>query len=281
MEMARLMDTIAVVTGGGRGIGREIALQQAREGAKVAVLARTAAEIEETVLLIQREGGRAIAVPTDVTDYSAVEGALARTAIELGPVDILVNNHGSFQAFGPAWDCDPRVWWKDVEINLRGTFHTCRAVSPTMLARGKGRIVNLVGGGTGNSFPHGSGYASSKAAIMRLTECFNDTTIAHGVRAFAVDPGLVRSAMTEMQLLSEAGKNYLPGIQKLFDDGVDIDPSRAALLIADIAAGRFDVLAGRLLRGVDDRDVLEKEMDGLVEADGRALRFSAIEQQKL
>jgi hypothetical protein len=87
--------------------------------------------------------------------------------------------------------------------------------------------------------------------------------------------------MTEMQLSSEAGKTYLPGIQQLFDDGVDVDPSRAALLIADIAAGRFDVLAGRLLRGVDDRDELEREMDSLVAADGRALRFTAIEQQKL
>jgi NAD(P)-dependent dehydrogenase (short-subunit alcohol dehydrogenase family) len=245
------------------------------------VLARTATEIEETVSLIHGEGGQAIALPTDVTDQGAVESAFRRIATELGPVDTLVNNHGSFQAFGPVWECDPLVWWRDVEINFRGTFHTCRAVSPTMLARGKGRIVNLVGGGTGNSFPHGSGYASSKAAIMRLTECLNDTTIAHSVRAFAVDPGLVRSAMTEMQLSSEAGKTYLPGIQQLFDDGVDIDPSRAALLIRDIAAGRFDVLAGRLLRGVDDRDALEEEMYDVVAADGRALRFSAIEQQKL
>jgi NAD(P)-dependent dehydrogenase (short-subunit alcohol dehydrogenase family) len=279
--MTRLKDSVAVVTGGGRGIGREIALQQAREGATVAVLARTANEIEQTVSLIQGEGGRAIAVTTDVTEYSAVESAFARIVSELGPADILVNNHGSFQAFGPIWECDPVTWWRDVEINLQGTFHTCRAACPAMLARGSGRIVNLVGGGTGDSFPHGSGYASSKAAIMRLTECLNDTTIAHGVRAFAVDPGLVRTEMTEKQLFSEAGKTYLPGIQKLFDDGVNIDPSRAALLIADIAAGRFDVLAGRLLRGVDDRDLLEKDMDALVMADGRALRFSSIQHEKL
>ncbi len=119
-----------------------------------------------------------------------------------------------------------------------------------MLARGKGRIVNLVGGGTGNSFPHGSGYASSKAAIMRFTECLNDTTVGHDVRAFAVDPGLVRTAMTEMQLTSDAGKRFLPGIQQLFDDGINVEPTRAALLIADIAAGRFDTLAGRLLCGL-------------------------------
>jgi NAD(P)-dependent dehydrogenase (short-subunit alcohol dehydrogenase family) len=279
--MGHLDSAVSVVTGGGRGIGREIALQQAREGARVVVLARTATEIGQTVALIESEGGRATAIAVDVTDCPAVEDAFARIAADIGPVDILVNNHGSFQAFGPIWECDPVVWWRDVEINLQGTFHTCRAVSKQMLGRGKGRIVNLVGGGTGNSFPHGSGYASSKAAIMRFTECLNDTTAAHGVLAFAVDPGLVRSAMTETQLYSDAGKTYLPGIKQLFEDGVDIAPSCAALLIADIAAGRFDILAGRLLRGIDDRDTLEKDMHALVAADGRALRFSAVEQTKL
>lgn len=279
--MARLANTVAVVTGGGRGIGREIALQQAREGARVGVLSRTAREIDETVSMIEAEGGRAIAFTADVSDYTAVENVFAKIADQLGPVDLLVNNHGSFQAFGPIWECDPETWWQDVEINLRGTFHTCRAVAPIMLGRGKGRIVNLVGGGTGNSFPHGSGYASSKAAIMRLTECLNDTTAGADVRAFAVDPGLVRTAMTEMQLTSEAGKRFLPGIQQLFEDGINVEPTRAALLIADIAAGRFDALAGRLLCGVDDRDALEGQMEKLVAADGRALRFTALEQKKL
>jgi NAD(P)-dependent dehydrogenase (short-subunit alcohol dehydrogenase family) len=279
--MAQLTNTVAVVTGGGRGIGREIALQQARDGARVAVLARTGVEIEETVSLIKSEGGTAISLTVDVTDYDLIERAFARVAFEFGPIDILVNNHGSFHAFGPIWDCDPNTWWRDVEINLRGTFHACRAVSPAMLARGTGRIVNLVGGGTGNSFPHGSGYASSKAAVMRLTECLNDTTIGKGVLAFAVDPGLVRTAMTETQLQSETGKIYLPEIQRLFIEGVDIAPSCAALLIADIAAGRFDVLSGRLLRGIDDRDALEKEMHALAAADARALRFSELDRPTL
>lgn len=279
--MARLEGTVSVVTGGGRGIGREIALQQAREGAKVAVISRTAREIDETVSMIASEGGQAIALTADVADYAAVENVFAVIADQLGPVDLLVNNHGSFQAFGPIWECEPDTWWQDVEINLRGSFHTCRAASPMMLARGKGRIVNLVGGGTGNSFPHGSGYASSKAAIMRFTECLNDTTVGHDVRAFAVDPGLVRTAMTEMQLTSDAGKRFLPGIQQLFDDGINVEPTRAALLIADIAAGRFDALAGRLMCGVDDRDELERQMDTLAARDGRALRFTALEQEKL
>jgi NAD(P)-dependent dehydrogenase (short-subunit alcohol dehydrogenase family) len=116
---------------------------------------------------------------------------------------------------------------------------------------------------------------------MRFTECLNDTTKNRGVLAFAVDPGLVRTSMTELQLLSGAGKTYLPNIQELFDNGVNIPPFRAAALIADIAAGRFDPLAGRLLRGVDDRGLLEQEMEDIVARDARALRFSGLEQAKL
>ncbi|HWJ75535.1 MAG TPA: SDR family NAD(P)-dependent oxidoreductase [Kaistia sp.] len=279
--MTNLQGTVAVVTGGGRGIGREIALHQARGGAKVAVLARTAREIEETAGLIGQEGGTAIAVAVDLVDTDAVEKALAGVVDALGPIDTLVNNHGSFRAFGPIWECDPAIWWSDVEINLRGTFNTCRVAAPAMLTRGRGRIVNLVGGGTGTSFPNGSGYASSKAAIMRFTECLDDTTKAGGVRAFAVDPGLVRTAMTELQLNSDAGKAHLPNIQQLFDDGINVPPSRAAALIADIAAGRFDALAGRMLRGVDDRDALEQDMEAIAAKDGRALRISSLDLQSL
>jgi NAD(P)-dependent dehydrogenase (short-subunit alcohol dehydrogenase family) len=274
--MRSLNDVVSVVTGAGRGIGREIALHLARAGASVAVVARTRAEIDETAALIDAQGGRALAVAVDLIDRPAVEKAAARIADELGSPQLLVNNHGSFRAFGPIWECDPDDWWQDVEINLRGSFHTCRAFVPAMLSNGSGRIVNLVGGGTGTSFPNGSGYASSKAAIMRFTECLNDTTRERGVLAFAVDPGLVRTSMTELQLHSEAGKTYLPVIQTLFRDGVNIPPDRAACLIVDIATGRFDELSGRLLRGVDDRDLVEKRMTEIVETDLRALRFSGV-----
>lgn len=271
---------VAIITGAGRGIGREIALTLARQGARVAVLSRTAAEIDETATLIAAEGGEALALPVDLVDLGAVEATFARITSILGPVDLLVNNHGSFRGFGPVWEVDPSEWWSDVEINLRGSFHTCRVVAPQMQARGRGRIVNLVGGGTGGSFPHGSGYAASKAGLMRFTECLNDT-LGGAVRAFALDPGLVRTAMTELQLTSPAGQAWLPGIQALFDEGVNVPPSRAAGVVAAIASGRFDALAGRMLRGVEDLDALEAQIPAILAEDLRSLRLTGVELPKL
>lgn len=273
-----LSGTVAVVTGAGRGIGREIALEQARRGAGVGVLARTRTEIDETVALIQAEGGKALAITVDLVQRAEVDTALADIVTALGPVDLLVNNHGSFRAFGPIWECDPEVWWQDIAINLQGSFHTARVVAPAMLARGRGRIVNLVGGGTGTSFPHGSGYASSKAGIMRFTECLNDTTVGGGVRAFALDPGLVRTHMTELQLNSAEGKTYLPDIEKLFENGVNVPPTRAASVVAAVAEGRFDRLAGRMLRAVDNMDTLEQNIPAIVSSDKRALRINDLDE---
>lgn len=267
-----------MVTGAGRGIGREIALELARRGARVAVLARTDSQITETAALIREEGGEALAVTVDLVQREQVEQAFARIDADLGPLDLLVNNHGSFRAFGPIWECDPDIWWQDVAINLQGTFHTSRIAAPAMLKRGRGRIVNLVGGGTGTSFPNGSGYASSKAGIMRFTECLNDTTIPGGVRAFAVDPGLVRTQMTELQLESAEGKEFLPQIEKLFEDGVNIPPTQAARLIATIAEGRFDRLAGRMLQAVDDLDALDRQTEAITNGDKRALRITGMNE---
>src|SRR6201989_1176936 len=105
--MNELNGTVAVVTGAGGGIGREIALHQVQGGAKVAVLARTAREINETASLITSTGGAAIAVPVDLVDRLAVEDSFARVAAELGAIDLVVINHGSFRAFGPIWESDP------------------------------------------------------------------------------------------------------------------------------------------------------------------------------
>ena len=212
----RLAGEVVVVTGAGRGIGRAIALAQANEGASVALLARTAAEIEAVAETIAADGGIARAFAVDITDLDSVTRVFASIERDLGPVSLLTNNAGAFAAIGPIWTVAPDAWWRDVEINIRGTFNCCRAAIQAMLARRHGRIINMVGGGTATSFPHGSGYATSKAGLLRLTECVSDSLADTGVLVFAMDPGLVRTAMTEYQLSSEAGRTYLTNIPRLF-----------------------------------------------------------------
>ena len=272
-----LENEVSVVTGAGRGIGREIALTHARKGAKVALLARTTTEIEKVAAEIAAAGGMARAYAVDIIDLDAVTKTFATIEKDLGPITVLVNNAASFGAIGPIWDVDPAVWWRDVETNVRGTFNCCRAAVTGMKARQRGRIINLTGGGTFSSFPNGSGYATSKSGILRFTECVNDTLAGSGVLVFAMDPGLVRTAMTEYQLESEAGQKYLPDIEGLFEKGINVPPTRAAELSVEIARGRFDKMAGRMFMAArGDIGLSEAAVDEIVAEDLRSLRVNGM-----
>lgn len=273
--MTDLQGQVAIVTGAGRGIGREIAGHLAAAGARVALIARSADQLETAAAEIWDTGGTALAVPADVTDQSAVTQLVEQVEAELGPVDLLVNNAGSFYAIGPLWEVDPDRWWTDVTINLRGPFLGCRAVLPGMLQRGRGRIINLIGGGTGTPFAYGSGYGSSKAAVMRLTECLAEELRQAGspVAVFALGPGLVRTALTEYQLHSPEGKQWMPRIERMFDTGQDVPPTRAAALAVQLAGGRFDRLAGRAFSVRDDMEELLARQEEILKKDQKTLRF--------
>jgi NAD(P)-dependent dehydrogenase (short-subunit alcohol dehydrogenase family) len=247
----------------------------------VALLARTAAEIEAVAAEIDTEGGVAKGFQVDIVDLQSVIKAFAAIKAGLGPASLLINNAGSFSAIGPIWDVAPEDWWRDVETNVRGTFNCSRAAIPTMLAEKRGRIINVVGGGTATSFPNGSGYATSKAGLLRVTECVSDTLTRSGVLVFAMDPGLVRTAMTEYQLLSEAGRTYLSDISHLFEAGVDVPPTLAARLSVEIGSGRFDRLAGRMLMAArGDLDLDEAAIEEIVTADFRSLRVNGMPAER-
>ena len=277
----KLKRETAVVTGAGRGIGRAMAIAQAREGAQVALLARTEAEVAAVAGAITDQGGTARGYRVDLVDLDAVTRTLAKIERDLGPVGLLTNNAGAFSAIGPIWTVDPAEWWSDVEVNVRGTFNCCRAVVPGMIERRRGRIINMTGGGTATSFPNGSGYATSKAGILRFTECLSDSLIDTGVLVFAMDPGLVRTRMTEYQLNSQAGRDYLPHLADTFAAGVSVPPERAAAMAVEIGTGRFDRIAGRLLMAArDDLDALEATMDDIVAKDFRSLRVNGLPPER-
>jgi NAD(P)-dependent dehydrogenase (short-subunit alcohol dehydrogenase family) len=139
----------------------------------------------------------------------------------------------------------------------------------------------MTGGGTATSFPHGSGYATSKAGLLRLTECVSDSLAGTGVLVFAMDPGLVRTAMTEYQLSSEAGRRYLSNIPELFRSGINVPATLAARLTVEIGSGRFDRLGGRMLMAArGDLDLGVAEIDEIISADLRSLRVNGMPEER-
>jgi NAD(P)-dependent dehydrogenase (short-subunit alcohol dehydrogenase family) len=241
---------VAVVTGGGRGLGRAFAQTLASAGATVAVIARSVDELAETVALIEQSGGTARAYPTDLTDDSAVRAAFA----EIGAVDLLVNNAAAPGTFGPFWETDLDEWWRVMDINLRAQLLCAHCVLPGMIARRRGRIVNINTGA--RPIAHLSGYMTSKTALLRFTECVAAEARQFGVSLFSLAPGTVRTRLSEHLLNSPEGRQWLPWYHRIYDEGLDLPPERAAQLLLAIATGKADSLSGRYLTPLDDLDAL-------------------------
>ncbi|MCC6173938.1 MAG: SDR family oxidoreductase [Chloroflexi bacterium] len=264
-----LRGQVAIVTGGGRGIGRAIAERLAAAGAAVAVLARTSDQVQDTAQGIERSGGKALALMVDVTDGTAVEETVARTERDLGPVDLLVNNAAVVAPLGPVWAADPDEWWRAVEINLRGPFLCTRAVLPGMLARRRGRIVNVAAVAAYRPAPFTSSYAASKAALVRLTDTLAVETRDHGISVFAVRPGMVQTAMQDQLSASSDIRRLRGGRTPAL-----VPASRAADAIAFLATGRGDALSGRFIDAAqDDVAALVERADEIVRDDLLAMRL--------
>jgi NAD(P)-dependent dehydrogenase (short-subunit alcohol dehydrogenase family) len=248
--MPALAGLQAIVTGGGRGIGRAIAEMFAAEGASVAVFARSAGELRHTVATIERTGGTARAFTVDVTDARAVRDAIDA----VGAADILVNNAGTIGPFGPTWTIDPDEWWQSMDVNVRGPLLTMHAVLPGMIERRRGRVINVVTGMAPMAYY--SSYLTSKTALVRATECVALEAKPYGVTAFSMAPGTVRTAMTEHSLNSDVGRKWLPWFRRIFDEGLDVPVERPARLAVTLASGKADALSGRYLTPHDDLDLL-------------------------
>lgn len=197
---------VALVTGGSRGIGRDIALALAGAGISVALTYRVNGALAgETVNLIERSGGRALAVPLEAGSRTSIGGALEAVRRELGPPAILVNNAAMAQEkpFAAISDSD---WDRMLAVNLRGPFVLCQEVLPAMLERGWGRIVNIASiGGQWGGFNQVH-YAAAKAGLISLTRSLARVYSGRGITTNAVAPGLVGSDMAARELDSPEGR---------------------------------------------------------------------------
>jgi NAD(P)-dependent dehydrogenase (short-subunit alcohol dehydrogenase family) len=244
---------IALVTGGGRGIGRLIAHELADAGMRVAVAARSTRQVQETAKEI---GG--LAVTADVSKWEHVEAMTSTVERELGAIDLLVNNAGVGPARTPTWEQDSADWWRVFEINLLGAYLCCRAVLPGMIERRRGRIVNT---GSGASYlPRGGppSYGASKAALGRFGELLANEVAGHGIAVFVISPGLVRTEMTD----------------QFGDDAPWTPPELAPRLVRTLASGRADRLAGRYIHAEhDDIEALIERADEIEQRDLNAIRL--------
>ena len=250
--MPELDGQIALVTGGGRGIGVGIARELAAAGARVAVAARS----EDQVQSVADEIG-GVALRVDVSDRDSVERMVADTERELGPIDLLVANAGISLSESAAWDVDLDEWWRIFEVNVLGVYLCCRAAIPRFLERGRGRIVITASGAAYLPGSRQTAYSASKAAVYRFGETLA-AQLEGRVPVFAFSPGLVRTEMTES-----------------FGDNVPwTPPELAPRLVRVLASGRADALAGRYIHAEhDDIEQLIARADAIVADDLNAIRL--------
>jgi len=261
VKNVNLVGKVAIVTGGGRGIGRVIAQRLGAAGAAVAVAARSQADLQTTVDSITERNGQAIKISLDVADAARVDQMMQQVEGQLGRIDILVNNAGAFGPIGPLWEADPQDWWQTMEVNVRGTFLCARAALPGMIRRREGRIINLSSSVGIRPTPYSTAYSVSKAAVAHLTACLALETKEHGVSAFAIHPGTVLTEMTRQIIDTPDGQTWLPRTRNTFEEKRDFPPERAAEMVLVLASGAADKLSGRFLFVTDDLPELVRQAE--------------------
>jgi NAD(P)-dependent dehydrogenase (short-subunit alcohol dehydrogenase family) len=237
--MSNLEGRTALVTGGGRGLGRAVALALAEQGAAVAVGARSTHEVDAVAGELREAGHRAVSVPLDVSDAGAVDNAVRRVTDELGPIDVLVNNAGVVWPLGLLLRVDAGEWEQAVDINLFGAVRCIRAVLPGMLERGWGRIVNMSSGAaSGSGMPAASAYSVGKAGLDMVTSNLAAELADSGVLVTGVRPGVVDTSMQDyMRSLprEQVGEAFYEKFHGLHERGELTGPEPAARLIALLA----------------------------------------------
>jgi NAD(P)-dependent dehydrogenase (short-subunit alcohol dehydrogenase family) len=249
----KLSNRIVLITGGGRGIGRAVAFAFAREGARVAVVARTGQEVarvaEEIRVECEVETMHAVC---DVSDKESIGRAFAEVERRLGSVDILVNNAGIAES-APLIKTSDELWQRHLAINLSGTFYCMRSALPAMIERGWGRIINVasIAGKTGA--PYISAYTASKHGVLGLTRTVALEVATKGVTVNAICPGYVDTDMTTRALETieaKTGKSAADSLEVI----KRMSPQNRLIMPEEVAALAL-LLASREGRGINGQAI--------------------------
>lgn len=249
----------AIVTGGGRGLGRAVAEVMAAAGANVVVASRNAPELDEVVNAIKRSGGRALAYAADVADERQMQELVLSTERWVGPASILVNNASVLDPIAPLARTDPTLWLRHLAINVGGLYLGIRAVLPGMLERGYGRIVNVSSSAGRRASAGWTAYCASKAAVDQLTRALALEIEDSGVTACAFYPGYLDTPMQER--IRRSSPEDFPRVEEFRElerQGKLRDPREAARAIAYLATSQAQK-NGQIVELADEE--LRREVD--------------------
>lgn len=256
MQNPDLNGKTALVTGGGRGIGRAAALALAECGARVIVTARGETEIAEVARRIRDDGGDAVAISCDVADRVKVKDLFDRA----GVVDVLVNNAGVIAPIAPLVLAEPTSWLYNVAVNLGGVFLPCRFALPGMLSRGWGRVINISSGAAKGGTTGWSAYSAAKAGVEAMTRTLAAELAGTNVHVNAVRPGIVDTKMqVEIRATGEEdfGASNVERFHRYKEQGLLRRPDDPARLILWLLTSEADGLTGEVL-AIDDPEVADR-----------------------
>jgi 3-hydroxybutyrate dehydrogenase len=250
--MLQLANRVALVTGAGRGIGRGIALAFAAEGAKVALTARTVAELDKVVGEIRSAGGTAVALPADLSDRNDSPKVIEEVQRSLGSIEILVNNAGVGSSANPkpVIDFDDDFWDLSLAVNLTAPYLLSKAVLPGMLARHWGRIITIASINSKTGSLHGAAYAASKHGVLGLMRTLAMEVADQGITVNCICPGPVRTVMNEKRLEYDSkrrGISFQELETSLNPMGRRLEPQEIAPLAVYLASDAATAVIGQAI----------------------------------
>ncbi len=248
----KLQNRVAIITGGGRGLGRSIALAFGKQGAKVVLAARTKEEIDHVAEELRSLKKDAIAIPTDISDEDQVNQLVKKSLEAYGTIDILVNNAGARGPISPIYEISLSEWEQTLRVNLTAAFLCTKAVLPVLMERKEGKIINVAT--TLTPRPNLTPYMVAKAGLIHFTKQLSRELKDYNIQVNAIHPGVMDTRMQEE--IRKAGTKAIGTdmFERMKEEGILHTPDEPARLILFLASKAADGITGEYL-SFDDKEV--------------------------